>query len=98
MEKARESVDISNARAAYAEVMSAALTGDTSPEDTTITYTSATKTWSKEVTLTQKKADWTTDMTEVKVGGVTATGSPTVGGKVTISYVDQAALPTVVFS
>ena len=90
LEKSRESVDLSNARAAYAEVMSAALTNDTSPEDTTITYTAGTKTWSKTLTpLKQAKDGWSTDTDNIEIGGIASsawTGSPTAAGKVTVSY------------
>lgn len=45
LEKSREAVDAANIRSAYAEVMTAAVTGDST------NYT-------KEVTLKQKVADW----------------------------------------
>ncbi len=90
LEKSREAVDLSNVRAAYAEVMSAALTNDTSPEDTTIIYTAGTKTWSKELTpLKQAKDDWQTDVSTIEIGGIASTawnGTPKAGGKCTISY------------
>ena len=89
LEKSREATDLSNVRAAYAEVMSAALTGDTTPDTSTgVTYSSGT--WSKTVTpLKQQQNEWQTDMTNVEVGGVkyvSAWDSVTKGGKGTVSY------------
>lgn len=49
MEKSREAVDAANIRAAYAEVMSAELTGDTTTATTGI-----------KVDQKQTKADWQT--------------------------------------
>lgn len=87
LEKSREAVDISNARAAYAEVMTSALSGEAVNGTT---QNASTKAWTKEVTLTQKTAGWTTDMTDVSIGGVTPSGSPSVGGNVTITYTPSA--------
>lgn len=90
LEKSRESVDLSNVRAAYAEVMSEALTGDTTPATSTgITYTSGTGTWSKEVTLKQQVDGWDTDITNMEIGGIKSTawtGTPSKDGKCTVSY------------
>lgn len=57
LEKAREATDLANIRAAYAECSAAQLTGDGNT--------------SKDVTITQRQADWQT--TGVKVGGVDVT-------------------------
>ena len=94
LEKSREAVDISNARAAYAEIMTAALTNDTKCTDTDVTYNSSTKTWSEEVTLKQTQEGWTTDTTDIDIGGIgdIGTGTPTNGGKVTVSYNEEAGV------
>lgn len=86
LEKARESVDIANTRAAYAEVMTAALTDDQNPSTSATEYTIkyASGTWTAEVTLTQKETGWKS--TIGTIGGVTPTGSPTSGGKATVTY------------
>ena len=87
LEKSREATDLSNIRAAYAEVMSAALTNDTSPDDTSITYNASTKTWSKSVTLKQSANGWATDVSQMEVGGVNISSTnPTAGGTCTVNY------------
>lgn len=96
LEKSREAVDLANIRAKYAEVMTAALTGDTNdlPEDTV--YDPDTKTYTSTVDLTQKKDGWQTGMTDVKVGGVEMKGSPTVGTHTcTIVYVTSSSTLTI---
>ena len=101
LEKARESVDLSNVRAAYAEVMSAALTNDTNPDsDTGVTYTSTSKEWKKEVDLKQAKADWQTDTTGMELGGVKFAdwnGTPSANGKGTVTYTEADGV-TISFS
>ena len=93
LEKSRESVDLSNVRAAYAEVMTTVLTGDTSPDDSSIKYTASSKTWSKEVKpLKQSKDGWTTDMATVEIGGVKYDAnwdSVKANGKCTISITSE---------
>ena len=89
LEKSRESVDLSNVRAAYAEVMTEALTGDTTPDSSTgVTY--ADGAWSKVVSpLKQQVAGWDTDVTNVEIGGIKSTdwtGTPSKAGKGTVSY------------
>ena len=72
LEKAREATDAANLRAAYAEVMAAALTEDTANDDVTInkdTTTNAITTITTDVDCTQKKANW--DSTNIeKIGNV----------------------------
>ena len=76
LEKSREAVDAANIRAAYAEVMTAALTGDT-------------KGYTKDVDIKQQKAEWSTTIDWPKdLTG--ANGSVTVGGKATITYTPAA--------
>lgn len=100
LEKSREATDLANIRAAYAEVMTAALTEDTttgnSTENGAIKYTAGTTgasatgaSWEKVVTLNQKKDNWQTDVTEVKIGTVSMTtnsNTPKAGGNATIKY------------
>lgn len=70
LEKAREATDAANIRAAYAEVMTAALTDE---GETT-----------KTVDLTQTKADWQSEITLPK--DLKATGTPSEKGKATVTY------------
>lgn len=72
LEKSRESVDAANIRAAYAEVMSAGITGDTSK-------------YTKSVTLKQQKPGWqnTFDFPSTMVGNSNA---PTKSANVTVTY------------
>jgi type II secretory pathway pseudopilin PulG len=93
LEKSREAVDAANIRAAYAEVMTAALSEDSN------NYT-------KEVDLKQKDAKWNTtvdwpkDLTgansNVVVGGhatitYTPAGAGSTGGSVSVTYAEGAA-------
>ena len=73
LEKARESTDAANLRAAYAEVMAAGLTEDTTN-------------YVKEVKLTQQQAGWQ-DKSIKEIGGilVTADGLKDVAKDVTIT-------------
>lgn len=73
LEKSREAVDAANIRAAYAEVMTAAVTGDT-------------KNYSKEVNIKQKKADWETTIDWPKDIAESAKNHVTVDGKATITF------------
>ena len=72
LEKSREAVDAANIRAAYAEVMTAALSEDTAN-------------YSKEVDIKQKDAEWhtTVDWPKDLTG---ANGEVTVGGHATITF------------
>ena len=78
LEKSRESTDAANLRAAYAEVMAAAL--DEGSIDTSITVNKtngAVTTITTEVNCTQKVADWQnssiTDIGGVAIGSIPAT-------------------------
>ena len=89
LEKAREATDFANVRAAYAEVMTCAITNDTTPDtDTGVTYSSGT--WTATVApLAQTVDGWATDTANLVIGGVKAanwTGSPKKSGKCTITY------------
>lgn len=78
LEKSREAVDAANIRAAYAEVMTAAVTGD---EDH----------YSQTVDIKQKKADWQTTIDWPKDIATTANQPVVVGGKATITFTAAAA-------
>ena len=79
LEKSRESADAANLRAAYAQVMSAALTGDTAATDgktsdgVKVTTDTSTKkvTYSMTVDATQTQANWQNKSIE-KIGGLAA--------------------------
>lgn len=70
LEKAREATDLANLRAAYAQVMAAALTN--SAEDTTIGLNrngdDGEAVWSIDVPATQTVADWQT--TDFSLAGI----------------------------
>ena len=74
LEKSREAVDAANIRAAYAEVMTDAVTGDT------------TNKYTRTVDIKQKKADWQTTIDWPKDIADTAKGDVTVGGIATITF------------
>ena len=81
LEKSREAVDESNIRAAYAEVMAAALT-DSKKNEGDVTY--ADGKYSKEVVLIQQEDGWTTGISNI--GGVTVTDAiAKKGGTVVVS-------------
>ena len=101
LEKAREAVDIANVRAAYAEVMTAALTEDstatTNASGTEATIKQTDGTYKAEVKLTQAKDDWTTDTADLTIGGIKSTdtthwtGTPNAKGTCTITYTPASA-------
>lgn len=86
LEKSREAVDAANIRAAYAEVLSNKVSGET---DTTLT--------SKKVKLTQEKPGWQNsfefpkNLTPKKVDGVATTAEPTKDKDVTITATEDGA-------
>ncbi len=107
LEKSRESTDVANVRSAYAVVVSEALTQAT---PTTIT---------SEVTLKQQQAGWqgpdpTSTLAQLgasfsgiadkdQPAGVTVSGTPSAGGKATITWTpataaDAVAAVTIVFA
>ena len=93
LEKSREAVDLANIRAAYAEVMTSALTEDKANDTVTITG----GTYSKTVTLTQAKDGWTTSVEDVKIGEVALKDTtPKAKGTATVSY--NGITTTVTFS
>ena len=86
LEKSRESTDLANVRAAYAEVMAAAIT-----EDDQTGIKQADGTYQMTVSLRQKVEDWTIGGT-LEIGGVPSTdtahwiGIPAAGGSCTVIY------------
>lgn len=74
LEKSREAVDAANIRAAYAEVMAEAVTGD------------ATTPCQKEVDIKQKNETWQTTVDWPKDIATTASANVTVNGKATIKF------------
>ena len=92
LEKAREATDMANIRAAYAEVMASALTGE---EGTDVTYTEAAGTWVKEVDAVQKVADWQTAGGAPTIGGVDSVVAHIAGEKWTITYNEKTATTTI---
>lgn len=93
LEKSREAVDLANIRAAYAEVMTTALTGD-KKNSGNVKYDNASNTYTYTVTLKQTKDDWQTTMTDVEIGGVASTAfvnTPKANGTATVSYKEGTA-------
>ncbi len=83
LEKSREAVDIANIRAAYAEVMTAALTEDKQTANG-VTYSDADNSWSKEVTMKQSQDGWQTDTKDISIGDHKLDAGVLKGGKATI--------------
>ena len=94
LEKSRESVDMANIRAAYAEVMTAALTEDTALTETDakkgVVYNSTNKTWTMTVDLKQTKDSWQSDITGVTIGDLaldnTSGKAPKAGKTASVVY------------
>ena len=81
LERSREAVDLSDVRSAYAEVMMAAITGDTSATYTKDSgqkiYKEMDGTYSIMVTpLKQQKDDWHTPL-PITIGGVSSNAGDT---------------------
>lgn len=100
LEKSREAVDLSDVRSAYAEVMMAAITGDTTAiytKDANQTiYKQAEKVYSITVKpLKQKQDGWQTAL-PITIGGVSSTdnvhwvGTPGANGECVITYIPPA--------
>lgn len=98
LEKSRESTDLANARSAYAEVMSAALTEDTTGNS--VSYGDGI--YSVTINPIKQKAEgWTTDITTISIGDVGSAdwiGVPREDGTCTISYDVSAERPIVKWS
>ena len=110
LEKSREAVDLSDVRSAYAEVMMAAITGDTTAiytKDASQTiYKQEANVYSITVkSLKQKQDGWQTAL-PITIGGVSSTdnthwfGNPGANGECVITYVPPtgAAVEAVKFT
>ena len=89
LEKSREATDLANVRSAYAELMTGAIMEEkptSSSSDITYADPTADGVYTATVTLHQAKDGWDTKDAEKAVAGVTASGSPTKGGKATITF------------
>lgn len=100
LEKARESTDLANIRAAYAEISAAALTEDAAPTNTTTTTfvregNENAYVYTATVKLGQKEAGWKTTDADKAIAGVTATGSPAVGGTCVVTVTEATGVCTV---
>ena len=100
LEKSREAVDLANVRAAYAEITTAALTEDEAPTNTTNTTFARTGTenayvYTATIKLTQKEADWKTAGANTAVAGITATGTPSVGGTAVVTVTEATGVTTI---
>lgn len=91
LEKSRESVDFANVRSAYSEVMMAVMTEDTgSPLHMGDGY------YLKAVPLKQAQEGWTTDISKINIGGITANSgywlhAPEAEGTCKVYYRDNHA-------
>ena len=93
LEKSRESVDLSNVRAAYAEVMSAAITDDGTAQYGGAVIKQADGTFQATVSpLKQQQDGWAVGDSSLEIGGVRSDdaahwiGTPTAGGSCTVIY------------
>lgn len=95
LERSREAVDLSDVRSAYAEVMMAAITGDTSATYTKDNGQTIYGNGEYSITVTplkQQKDDWQTPL-PITIGGVSSSasepywvGAPGAGGSCKITY------------
>ena len=89
LERSREATDLANVRSAYAQVMAAAITGDTASVD----YKNGV--YSLNVSLNQKQDGWQTKKS-LTIGGVSQTdtahwfGTPGNKGTCTVYYSEEA--------
>lgn len=93
LEKSRESVDLSNVRAAYAEVMSAAITDDGTAQYGGAVIKQGDGTFQATVSpLKQQQDGWAVGDSSLEIGGVRSDdaahwiGTPTAGGSCTVIY------------
>ena len=105
LEKSREATDLANVRSAYAELVTAAMTEETSivSNSTDITYSVNTATkgsyvYTATVKLHQAVDDWATANAATAVAGVTATGTPTANGSATITFTENTEAVTIVYA
>lgn len=83
LEKAREATDAANIRAAYAEVLTAALTEDQSTNN--VEYDRSTETYSKSFYIKQRGPEWITEV-EWPDDIYFESDEVSVGGSCTVSY------------
>lgn len=84
LEKSREATDLANVRAAYAEVMAAAITDDKNVEESDGTFQAVVE------PLRQREDDWSLDIADLSIGGVPSTewiGKPKAEGQCTVRYI-----------
>ena len=99
LEKSREATDLANVRSAYAELLAAALTGESSMTDTNIVkYTVSGTTYTAEVQLKQAVSGWANADAPSAVAGIVATGTPSKGGKGTITYDADTGTVTIAYA
>ena len=104
LEKAREATDAANIRSAYAEISADAITGEeitTAKTEGKITINASSAangvtTYTATVTLTQKQNGW--QSTEPQIGGLKATGEPTVGKTATVTVNSNGTVNTVEYA
>lgn len=100
LEKSREAVDLANVRAAYAQVMSDAVTENKTGEGTT--YDDTTARYTKDVTLVQKQIGWQTS--NITIAGITPSdtvhwiGEVLPGSTCTVFYDADTSSVTLVWS
>lgn len=88
LEKSREATDLANIRSAYAEVMAAATTGETSSP----VYDSFLNEYRKIVYLKQEKDGWDLDSEKLNIAGITPSdgshwkGDAKAGGRCEVAY------------
>ena len=104
LEKSREATDLANIRAAYSELTADALSGEeikTSKTEGKITINPSTTdegvtTYTADVTLVQKVSGWTTNPDTI--GGMTSSGTPTVGKTAKITVKSDGSAATLTFN
>ncbi len=102
LERSRESADLSNVRAAYAEIACAAVEDRRSASDL-YTTVNGEGVYKLAVPLTQKKDGWSSAYSKLVVAGITSNdpqwqGSPAVGGECWVLYNIQRDLFTLNWS
>lgn len=88
LEKAREATDAANIRAAYAEIMTAALTEDATTLDENGAEVSN---FEKTIEIKQKVASWSTDVDWPEDIADTASANVVPGGTATLTYTPNGA-------
>ena len=102
LEKSKEATDLSNIRAAYAEVMSAALTDTAATHDSSIpnvdrSGNAGTYKWTATVNLKQSQDDWQGPAEDIGGIGVSSM-HPKASGTCEVSFTEGAANASIVFN